>query len=78
MSSYFLIHSGEDGGSAEKLSKEELLNRITENYYGEDAKILNEVPEDGNMEYWGDSILIIKGEIVTPEPVELVKSYDIK
>lgn len=41
----------------------------TPTYYGPTDRI----PTD--MQYWGDKRLIIKGELVVPEPVEMVRTF---
>ncbi len=69
--SYFLIFSGESGIKIEKLSKEEILERINPDefgcsYYGM-GDVLEELPdiEDGYFKGEG-GILIIKGEVIVP------------
>ena len=73
---YFLIHCSEDGDvSVDKYEKDALLLAIKENYYG-DIGFFDKMP-DGGVMYWGNRVLIIKGEIVIPKPVEVVKKYEI-
>jgi len=73
---YFLIHCSEDGDvSVAKYEKDALLSAIKENYYG-DIGFFDKMPDE-NIQYWGNKVLIIKGEIVTPKPVEVIKKYEI-
>lgn len=76
MKGYFIIHYGEDGTSVEQVDKNELLDRIKEQYYGE-VGFKNEIGDDSDTNYWGGDLLIIKGEIVVPNSVEVTTKYDI-
>lgn len=77
---YFVIHNSEGDTRVEKMGKEELVRRITPEdgctYYGV-TDFLKAI-EDTDTNYWGNNILIIKGEIVVPKPAEIVKAYEIK
>jgi len=75
MSSYFIISNSDGDTTVDKISKEELLRRLNESYYG-NVEYKNQV-EESDTNYWGEGVLIIKGEIVVPEPIETVKEYDI-
>jgi len=72
---YFIISNSE----IEQVSEEELLNRIRPEdvacYYGRVGFL--EVIEESDTNYWGDNILIIKGEIVTPKPKKVVETFEI-
>ena len=77
---YFVIYNGDGDTTVSQLSKEELVSRITpdedgEGYYGKVGFLKSIEEKDTN--YWGDNILIIKGEIVIPEPKNVIKSFDI-
>ena len=85
--SYFVIYNSEGETSVEQISKEILTKRLQAEanandsnfdaeYYGKDIEFLSEI-KDTDTNYWGDVILIIKGEIVVPEPVDVVKEYKI-
>ena len=70
---YFLIHCSEDGDiSVDELTRDALLERIHEKYYG-DIEFFKDFPED-DLVYW-QKALIIKGNIVVPKPVQLVEKY---
>jgi hypothetical protein len=72
--SYFVLCQSEDGDvSFEKLSREELETRLAEEYWG--SQPIFDQPPTG---YIADSplgILIISGEIVVPEPKEVVTEW---
>jgi len=74
MTRYFVIRNSEGDTYVESLSREVLQERLSEGYYGSDIDYLSTVPEmDTN--YWGESMLIIKGEIAVPQAVQKVTEY---
>lgn len=78
--SYFLIYCSEDGDvSVTPYEKEELLEAIRTEDYGCVGFIENisELQGNGDPQMWGNNILIIKGEIVTPEPEKVIEKYKI-
>lgn len=72
---YIVLVPGEDGLSAECLSREELLKRIKEEYWGH-REFLDRIP-DRDHNYWGRTIIVIKGTIVVPQPVETVTEWTV-
>ena len=72
---YFVIFHGEGDTGVEQMNRETLLERLDEEYYGDDG-FLKEL-EDGDMNSWGGKILIVKGEIVVPKPKTVVKTYEL-
>lgn len=81
---YFVLTSGEDGTSIEQVSEAELLKRITPDkhgdlYYGGETPVfLGVVPKDDKGCWMGvdcNAILVIKGEIVIPQPVKTVTKF---
>lgn len=74
---YFVIHNGDGDTTVREYTKEQLLEDIEENAWG-DAIPLDAIPENSDTNYWGANILIIKGSIVTPKAKEVVTKYDIK
>jgi len=79
---YFIISNSDGDTSVDPVTKEELIKRITpeegegENYYG-NCGFLSKI-DDIDTNYWGDNILIIKGEIIAPRPKEIVKTFDVE
>lgn len=72
---YFVIHSTSDGAIIELLDEGEVLKRLNSDYWGSKAVFINDTPRTPldsiiyQTAYWGEnSVLIIKGEIVTPKP----------
>jgi len=63
MSKYYKIYGDENGGYVKEVTKEQVLE-MAEN--GEE--FFSYVP-DNDSNYWGESCLIIKGEIVVPKRV---------
>lgn len=76
MEKYFVICNSNGDTTIHVLDKETLLKGIEENYWGS-MEFLNKIP-DSDTNYWGDSVVIIKGEIVTPTPLITVTKFDIK
>ena len=79
--SYFIIRNSGGDTRVDQVSKEELLKRIQPEedeercYYGR-IGFLGKI-EDSDTNYWGDNILIIKGEIVTPKPKIVIETFDV-
>ncbi len=72
---YYVISSGEDGITiAGPLDKEEIIKQINRDYWGENVTYLSKIPENYDN-YLNEGIIIIKGQIVTPKPVNI--KYDI-
>lgn len=83
--SYFIVRSTGDGTSISCLSEQELLDRITpdedgETYYGGELTFLGDIPSSSKG-YWDDTpdnaVLIIRGEIIKPVPVDVVRKFEL-
>ena len=74
---YFVIYNSDGDTYVEAIDKQALLKRLSANeaYYGKKS-FMADVP-DSDTNYWGEGILIIKGEVVTPKKKEIVVEYDI-
>ena len=72
---YFIICNSDGDTTVTEMTKDELLRAIEEEYWG-DRVSLADVPRN-DTNYWGESILIIKGKIVTPQPEQVVTKYKI-
>lgn len=77
MEKYFVISNGDGDTYISMISKEELLIRLNENYWGEDVVFFDEMPSQRDTNYWGEKVLIIKGEVAVPKAKEVITSYDI-
>jgi hypothetical protein len=74
---YFILHSSEDGFHTEEVSKEELLERVSDpDYYGR-VEICTEMPEKSDPNYWGSKLVIIKGKVVVPHAKKVVTEYEV-
>jgi hypothetical protein len=74
MEKYFVIGMSEDGDPFHYImSKEELEEFLEENE--QDFMSEKDLEDHSDSNYWNDSILIIKGEIVIPKPIEVVTKY---
>ena len=74
---YYVIYQNEDSmGVYGPYSKEQVLKAINEGWYG-NIPVLNELPTfyDGNLEKQG--IVIIRGDVVVPQAVEVVTKYEL-
>ena len=76
MSNYFVISNSEGDTTITPVRKKELLERINEHYWGR-REYLSEIPQERDTNYWGDGVLIIKGEVVVPTAKEKVIEYEI-
>ena len=83
METYFVLNSSGGGIYIEQVSKREIEARLNDRYYGEDAIILERIPQmdGGHFEVPGSGdrskVLIIKGQIVTPKPVKIVTRFEL-
>ena len=78
MEMYYIIKNSDGDTTIEGVTKKELLERIDpkDPYYGH-TNFLEEIKE-GDTNYWGDNILIIKGSIVSPTPVKVVEKFEVE
>jgi len=78
---YFIISNSDGETTVDQIDKDTLIERIQPeegeecNYYGR-AGFLNKI-EDSDTNYWGDNILIIKGEIISPKPKTVIETYEV-
>lgn len=67
----YVIYNSEGDVRVSSLTDEELDKRIAEEYWG-DVGVLTHVPTH-DTNYWGDNILIIRGEVVDMSAVLALK-----
>lgn len=72
---FFVICNSDGDTSVTQLSKEELLKKLEEKYWG-NIEFLEKINER-DTNYWGKNILIIKGDIISPKPKTVITSYDV-
>lgn len=73
---YYLITASEGEPYIRELSKKALIEELNEDEV-DVSKFMDNL-ETSDMNYWGYEKLIIKGKIVTPEPVKTVTEYKIE
>ena len=75
---YMVISNGEGDTSVRVFTEEELKHALAVNYWGDVGFVdINDLKDDPDTNYWCDKILIIKGEIVLPKPIEVVTAYQL-
>jgi hypothetical protein len=78
--SYFLIESDQDGRIQANgpLNKEQLLERINQSGYTFSQGL--EITDNsfaGGRRVGTDLAVVIKGEIIIPQPIEVINRYDV-
>lgn len=73
---YFIISNNDGDTYIETATKEQITKRLEEKYYGEEPMFKSDI-ERSDTNYWGDNILIIKGEIVVPKPKKVVETFEV-
>lgn len=76
-SMYFVIYTSEDGTYIEQISGDELKKRLEEEYWGSAPAMLDEVPKDADPNCWPRGLLIIRGEVFVPKPVQRVTEWEV-
>ena len=75
---YFVITNSDGDTTVEEYTKEELLERLNEKWWGDRCAMTEEIlKKTSNTNYWEDNILIIKGTVCVPKPKEVIETYDI-
>lgn len=71
--SYFLIYPTEDGPRVRQFSTPEGVRAF---FDGEPIKGFRANTNEPDPNYWGEQCLIIRGEIVVPQPKTVVQEWD--
>jgi hypothetical protein len=75
--SYFLLKNSESCFYIKKfITSDELVAYIDDYFEGCTMRFLNHIPKDMD-EFYEDDLIVIKGEIIEPKPIEIVKTYKI-
>jgi len=74
---YFVIQNSDGDTTVNEYTKEELIKAVENNDFSTDIEFIDSIGED-DTNYWGDGILVIKGKIVSPEPIEKIVRYTIE
>ncbi len=73
---YAVIRNTEDGVRVDFLSKEDLEQRLNEQYYGR-MKISTKLPDTVDEYFADDTLVIVKAELVQPKPVTVITKYEV-
>lgn len=75
---YILIYRLEEGLQIKQFKNSDILKQYLDRYFTDfTVKFLNEIPEDLD-EIDENVAIVIKGEIIKPKGIEIVKSYEIE
>lgn len=74
---YYVITTSADGVHVTVYTKEGLEQALSETGGFGSYKILPSLPKENNPNYWGESMVIIKGEVVTPKPIQVVQRFEL-
>lgn len=77
MDKYYLIYFGEHGVTVKETTREKLKKEFGNGDY-EGTTFFDEATIDMDSEYLSHAAIIIKGKIIAPKPVEVVKTYEIE
>lgn len=77
MEIYFVINNFEGDTTIYQYSREALLKAIEDGEFSEYG-FFEEMPNKSDTNYWGGKTLIIKGEVVSPQPKQVITQYEIK
>ena len=75
---YYTIHNSDGDTDIQEWTKDKLEKAIEEKYWGDIGFLDKILPGGGNTHYWDGNILIIRGEIVCPNPVETVVKMELR
>lgn len=77
MEKYFVIRNSDGDTHIDVYTKEQLMKRINdpdESF----PHCIDYFDFNSDTNYWGDSIMIIKGKLISPTPVETVTVYEVE
>jgi len=76
LSMYYVISNSDGDTTVTPYSRSQLLEAINNEEFGS-CEFLDEVPDNEDTNYWGENILIIKGDIKIPIIIETATKYGI-
>lgn len=80
MDTYWMINCSEDGDVyVQRYTRAELEAEIAEHIEdtGKPIAFFNSVPASIDPQYWNGQALLIKGDIVTPQPKQVITKYEV-
>lgn len=73
---YYLIRNDDGETFVREMTKEQIEAFVNDHLIKSDL-CWHIAPSNTDTNYWGGKYLIIKGQIVVPKPVEVVKRYEL-
>ncbi len=74
MQMYYVITNSDGDTTVTEVDGETLKERLAEGYWG-NVGFKRDLSGNTDTNYWGENILIIKGNIIVPQPVQTVTEY---
>lgn len=81
MTTYFVIHTSEDGASFEQLDEDTLIERLNESYWGSDEEVWTpaKLAKTPHLDLSETScLIIIRGEVIVPKPEKVVETWSVR
>lgn len=72
---FFVINNSDGDTDVSVYTKDQLIRKLNDDWWGDDVVFLNSIPDNTDTNYWGESILIIEGEIAVPQAVQVATEY---
>ena len=76
MSDYFVIRNSDGNTTVRHITEEQLIKALDEEYWGK-VEYLSKMPNSIDTNYWGNSVLIIQGNIAVPQAEEVIIKHRI-
>lgn len=74
---YYVISAGADGVHISEYTKKQLENLLIADGFLGESRICATFPKETDVNYWGDRLVIIKGEVVMPQAVQIVQVFEL-
>lgn len=75
---YFVIRNSDGDTRIRQMTAEELKKALKEENWGSDPDFIQPNSKyDSDTNYWGNALMIIKGEIIVPKPKQTVTEYEV-
>jgi len=72
---YFLIRNSDGDTHIHEFTKEQLEKALNAEDFGPNAEWKDSIGKHSDTNYWGEGMLIVKGEIITPKEVKIITAY---
>jgi len=78
MAMYYVIQNSDGDTRVDCITENVLKERLAEQYWGNIGFVdMNQLNKNNDTNYWGENIMIIKGDIVIPKEKSVVIEYDV-